>query len=128
VNPLCPYCGKESTEATGKDVYPHREDLAGKRFFQCAPCQAHVGRYADGRPLGYLANAETRRARMTAHAAFDPLWKSGRMTRTQAYEELARAMGIRQEDCHIGMFNIEECKKTLEVAENLKIPDEAPRT
>jgi hypothetical protein len=64
-------------------------------------------------PLGRLANAELRRAKMAAHAAFDPWWKSGRMTRREAYQKLASLMSMDPKDAHIGMFDVEQCKTVV---------------
>ena len=83
-------------------------------FSRCKPCNAYVGCYPDGRPLGRLANAELRRAKMAAHAAFDPVWKSGRMARSEAYSWLSKQLGIRPEDTHIGMFDVEMCNQVVE--------------
>lgn len=46
-------------------------------------------------------DADTHDARKTAHAAFDPLWKSGRMTRSEAYRKLRRALRISERSCHM---------------------------
>lgn len=78
----CPYYGGKPEQVRGDKIYPHRPDLHSKTFLLCAPCQAWVGCYRDGTPLGRLANAGLHRNKMAAHAAFDPLWKSGKMTRT----------------------------------------------
>lgn len=73
-NPDCPYCGQESMQGTGVDVYPHRPDLQHLVFYSCAPCQARVGCHpGTTRPLGNLANAELRAARIEAHTQFDKL-------------------------------------------------------
>lgn len=114
--PICPYCGKTSVLVGGLIIYPHRQDLAGKRFFNCAPCQAYVGCHQDtGEPFGRLADAELRKAKMAAHAAFDPLWRSKRMSRNTAYQRLSVAMGISQEETHIGMFDLERCKQVVKL-------------
>lgn len=118
---ICDYCGKPAEACTGADIYPHRPDLASKKFFRCVPCGAYVGRHADsGHALGRLANAELRAAKMRAHAAFDPLWKRGSPiwkfgrfhTRKVAYAWLASALGITKAECHIGMFDMDLCLKT----------------
>lgn len=44
-----------------------------------------------------------------AHGAFDQLWKSGRMTRREAYVYLGDLLGIPDHLCHIGMFTKDEC-------------------
>ena len=51
---------------------------------------------------------------MAAHAAFDPVWKSGRMARSEAYSWLSKQLGIRPEDTHIGMFDVEMCNQVVE--------------
>lgn len=113
-NPVCPYCSRESELVTGKRIYPHRKDLAGKRFYLCEPCDAYVGCHQTSRtPLGRLANAELRRLRVLAHAMFDPLWILGPMTRVEAYGRLARELGIPRKKCHIGMFDAETCHQVV---------------
>lgn len=106
----CPYCGSRASNVTGADIYPHRPDLASKRFFACNPCGAWVGCHPDGKPLGRLANAELRRAKQYVHAAFDPLWRGRKMSRSGAYAWLARALNISTAECHIGMFDVERCR------------------
>ena len=117
MTPTCPYCGKPAMFTTGNLHYPHRPDLAGKRFWSCAPCDAYVGCH-DGttKPMGRLANAELRSWKMRAHAAFDPRWKGkGRKERAKAYRELAEQLGIRRDDCHIGLFDVFLCRRVVEV-------------
>jgi len=119
----CPYCGQEAELVGGDVIYPYRPDLFAKRFWQCAPCHAYVGCHKDtGEPLGRLANAELRRAKMAAHAAFDPLWrtfpkKERNVRRKRAYAWLAKALGIPREECHIGMFDVDMCYRVIEICE-----------
>lgn len=110
---ICNYCRKAAQLHGGKDVYPHRKDLAVRNFWVCWPCDAWVGCHIGGdgqQPLGELANEELRAARMSAHAAFDPLWKDGEMTRDAAYEWLSETTGIPRVRCHIGMMDAVECR------------------
>ena len=112
MNVTCPYCDRVAKLVTGHAIYPHRPDLFGKKFYLCSPCGAWVGCHPNGRgdkPLGRLANAELRKAKQVAHAAFDPLWKSGMMSRASAYKRLAESMQISRDNCHIGMFDVEQC-------------------
>lgn len=112
----CDYCGNRAVLVTGREIYPHRPDLYGKRFYQCSPCGAYVGCHpGTKRPLGRLANASLRAAKVRAHAAFDPLWKSGRMKRTKAYAWLAKELEIKPDDCHIGMFTEDMCARVVSV-------------
>jgi ssDNA-binding Zn-finger/Zn-ribbon topoisomerase 1 len=88
-----------------------------KWFYGCAMfphCRATHGAHDDGRPLGIPGNKATKAARMRAHEAFDPLWKKGPFTRTQAYGWMCRALGIEGKDAHIGMFDIARCEKLIE--------------
>lgn len=108
---ICDYCQGETQLVNGDVIYPHRPDLAHLRFWQCAPCDAYVGCHkGTTKPLGRLANAELRQAKMAAHAAFDPLWKFTTLTRNAAYQWLANQLGIPRADCHIGMFDVDQCR------------------
>ena len=107
----CDYCGLEAFLVQGAGIYPHRPDLHDKLFWACQHCQAWVGCHpGTDEPLGRLANAELRKAKMAVHREFDPVWKSRKVSRTKAYERLARAMGIDPEKCHIGMFDLDQCR------------------
>ena len=55
------------------------------------------------------------RARSAAHAAFDPLWQSGRMTRSRAYSELARRLGIPKHQAHMQMMDIAMCERVVQL-------------
>lgn len=124
----CPYCQRNAALVSGAKIYPHRPDLFGLKFWCCDPCGAYVGCHKQGAwlyvagkkvvsdgtlPLGRLANAELRRAKSAAHAAFDPLWKSGQMKRREAYSWLAKQLGISFDDCHIGMLDVDGCKAVI---------------
>jgi hypothetical protein len=131
MTPICPYCGTFSQKVTGKAIYPHRPDLYGKTFFLCAPCDAYVGCHpGTEKPLGRLADAELRHWKLKAHDAFDPIWrarferrkeedphyKKG-MARGGRYKRLAALLGIPKQECHIGMFDVELCKRTIVICE-----------
>lgn len=113
---LCPYCGDKARLVGGLDIYPHRPDLYEKKFYQCVPCDAYVGCHqGTEKALGRLANAELRAAKMAAHAAFDPLWKKGAKKRGSAYAWLSDQLLIEKKACHIGMFDVETCRRVVEV-------------
>ena len=133
--PICPYCGKTAVLVSGTHIYPHRRDLYALRFWACDPCSAYVGCHKAGAwmyvggekilsngtlPLGRLANAALRREKSAAHAAFDPLWKTGRMRRREAYSWLAKQLGIRFDDCHIGEFDVERCRAVVAAVNGLR--------
>ena len=53
------------------------------------------------------------RARCRAHAAFDPTWQSGQMTRTAAYVQLAKRLSLKKADCHMLHFDIAMCERVI---------------
>jgi hypothetical protein len=115
--PICPYCNEESVLGDSAKIY-------GRSYgplYLCwnyPQCDAYVGCHpGTTTPLGRLANRELREAKKRAHAAFDPIWrlrverdgwhKGG--ARRWAYRWLAKQMRIPEDDCHIGMFTVEQC-------------------
>jgi hypothetical protein len=126
-NPSCAYCGQLAALVTGAAIYPHRPDLHAKQFWACDPCGAWVGVHPGTvRPLGRLANAELRRAKMRAHAAFDPLWRNGLTDRRSAYSLLAEELGISREACHVGYFDVPTCERVVVAATIIRHRLEAP--
>lgn len=114
--PACPYCGKDSALVGGDKVYPHRPDLKSKNFYLCEPCGAYVGCHPGStRALGRLADAKLRSAKMAAHNNFDRLWKSKRISRSAAYGRLSKALGLAPEQTHIGMFDVSQCLRVVEL-------------
>lgn len=112
----CPYCRGRAEMVNGYEIYPHRADLAHKLFWACKPCGAWVGCHpGTGEPLGRLADAALRKAKQSAHAAFDPLWQSKKMRRSAAYKWLAEQLGLTQDQTHIGLFDQAQCMRVIEV-------------
>lgn len=117
--PTCIECGKMTNLVGGLKIYPHRPDLASKRFWLC-DCGAYCGCHGNtSQALGFPAGPETRKARSAAHAAFDPLWKSGKMTRRKAYELLSAETMIPPEQAHIGMMTAEEAWRVVYVCKKI---------
>jgi gamma-glutamyl:cysteine ligase YbdK (ATP-grasp superfamily) len=93
-------------------------------IYLCRKCNAYVGCHKN-KPtisLGRLANAELRESKILAHEYLDNLWKrriSNEITkghaRGKAYKWLAQQMGIDSKHCHIGMFDVEDCKRVVEL-------------
>lgn len=59
--------------------------------------------------------SELAKARVQAHAAFDTKWKSGAMSRSNAYSWLARQMGLPKHECHMLQFSIEQCERVIAI-------------
>jgi hypothetical protein len=116
----CPYCGEKARLIDSAEVYGGR---SYGLMYVCKPCDARVGVHkGTKKPLGRLANAELRAAKIAAHAAFDPLWKSGRMSRNAAYRWLSEAMELSAKDCHIGMFDVADCRRVVDLCRMKKVP------
>lgn len=112
----CPYCKAPAVLVTGREIYPHLPRLYSRSFYRCAPCDAYVGCHeGTTKPFGRLANAELRRMKQATHRVFDPLWRDGRQKRKEAYRFLADRLGIPFKDCHIGMFDVETCRRAIEI-------------
>jgi phage nucleotide-binding protein len=117
---ICPYCGREPVFLTSKQFYGRDY---GTNVYLCRPCNAYVGTHGRGKtPLGTLANKNLRDMRMRTHAAFDPLWKSKKMSRSKAYKWMAEVMELPGDKAHIGMFDENQCLELLRhLRENLPI-------
>ncbi|MFW9872545.1 MAG: zinc-finger-containing protein [Candidatus Thorarchaeota archaeon] len=113
---ICPYCKNIAALVTGKELYRHRTDLMHQKFWLCKDCYAYVGCHkGTDKPLGRLADKELRYWKKKAHAVFDPFWKTGRIKRREAYKRLAKKLDIPFKKCHIGKFDIEMCKKVVDL-------------
>lgn len=124
----CPYCDGGAELVTGAEIYPHMPQLSAKKFYRCASgCDAYVGchtptkftDFKDDVPLGRLADPELRKAKSQAHIIFDKLWRDKHMSRSAAYARLAAYLKIDKDKCHIGMFDVQNCRKAVNFAKNL---------
>lgn len=111
---ICDYCGCQAELVDSSEVY----GTSYGDIYLCRNCGAYVGVHkGTDRPLGRLANAELRYWKKAAHAAFDPIWQYGRFKghRKQAYSWLAGKMGLPVDKTHIGMFDVDQCKKVIQI-------------
>lgn len=67
--------------------------------------------FIDRAAMKAAPGSELARARIAAHAAFDPLWQSGKFSRGEAYEWLASELGIPVTACHMVLFDVAMCAK-----------------
>lgn len=130
--PFCPGCGVAARLTNGAYVYPNHPDLADKPIWKCEVCpDAYVGCHPGGtEPLGTPAGPELRRARIVLHRDMvDPLWKHAdrcgeyhpeneaarelirRAARGRVYAYLAAGLDLTKDECHVGMFTIEQCRE-----------------
>lgn len=121
---ICPYCGKPTEYVDSSIIYGRSYGM----IYLCRDCRAYVGVHkGTDRALGRLANAELREAKKEAHYYFDQIaktslinriWKKhipNTSNRNKAYLWLSNQLGIPHEICHIGMFDVENCKRVVEL-------------
>lgn len=113
---ICPYCGSTVSLRDATAVY-NRPGYGKLWLCDNYPiCDAYVGTHnQDDSPIGTLANRQLRQWRRNAHALFDPIWKSGKMSRNEAYQWLCEQLGLPREETHIGMFDEARCKEVVKL-------------
>jgi hypothetical protein len=124
----CRYCQKPVVLLKhGASGYPYARNWGP--VWACLPCDAWVGCHpGTEKALGGVANAELRAAKQAAHAAFDPLWRkkilrdkcSKSKARRAGYRWLSEQLGIPYEQTHIGYFDVDQCRRVVEVCTELK--------
>lgn len=116
----CDYCGRPATLTTGRELYGQSGSRGRRLYWRCDPCDAHVGCHpgSDG-PLGSLAKKAVREARIRAHNAFELLIECG-LTRRDAYTWLRNQMGLDERACHIGRFDVERCRRVVNICSAYK--------
>lgn len=114
---ICPTCGKYARLSTRAELRRGPKHQRDEFIYVCEDypkCDTYVGCHKGTRePLGTMADRELRFRRVKAHKAFDWAWKSGRLTRSEAYELLADLLGLSKEDAHIGLMNLEQCQMVI---------------
>jgi hypothetical protein len=116
---FCNYCNEKAK------YYKDSSIVYWKNYgpiWLCLFCQAWVGCHPNGKPLGRLADADLRRIKIKVHEAFDPLWMNRK--RNIAYNALAKVMNINRKDCHIGLFDTDQCLKAIEACNYGLVLDE----
>lgn len=111
----CHYCASTVVLIEARKLFLMDAEPSPLVYF-CTGCGARIGVHAGTKiPLGMIADAETRKARIEAHAAFDELWMSGKVGRFKGYAWLAHKLGIEHAICHIGWMDAELCKQVVEI-------------
>jgi hypothetical protein len=118
---LCPYCKKGTYLVDSSVIYSGKS--YGKLYI-CGSCDAYVGVYkGTKKALGRLANSELRYWKKEVHAEFEPLLEflieekgiSKEEAISFCYRWLSKKMGIPIEETRIGMFDVEECKRAIQI-------------
>ena len=120
------YCTGCETEVEarltdGKERYPHRPDLYDLPFWKCDICKNYVGCHhktkTPTKPLGCIATPEILDARKKIHALLDPIWKSGKIKRGQAYAYVSNRLGYNYHNGEIR--SLEEARKIYAIVGEL---------
>lgn len=120
----CPYCGGAVLVVDSARVYGGKSYGWAHVCENWPICDAYVGCHQGTKnPLGRLANEELRYAKSAAHKLFDALWRE-KMKRTACTKKEARSAGyvwlagelaLHPAQCHIGMFDVDKCRRVVEV-------------
>jgi hypothetical protein len=115
---------------SGKELYPHRPDLAQLNFWKCDKCNNFVGCHNKSKnptePLGFIPTPELKKARVHIHAILDPLWKPSpdekgkawRERRGKIYRIIAREMNIKE--YHTAQIRtIEEAREVYKIVKRM---------
>lgn len=121
VNIKCPYCGSRALLRPASVVYGPRAADPSAPYYVCARypiCDSYVAAHRDTHlPMGTLADRPLRSKRIDAHRAFDRLWKSGLMTKKQAYLWLQAKLGLPEQETHIGKFSLFRCEEVIRLCD-----------
>lgn len=99
MNVYCCECGCDvkARLSSGKEVYPHRLDLFSLPFWICDSCGNFVGCHyktkTPTKPLGVIPTKEIKVGRQEIHKLLDPIWKTGRVSRSDCYARLSKTLG-----------------------------------
>ena len=78
----CPKCNNPATFGPNEGFYGTRYVSSAGSYmaWYCKRCSTYVGTHHNdpAKPLGTMADAETREWRARAHRVIDPIWQSGR--------------------------------------------------
>lgn len=111
----CPYCGSIATLRESRYVYG--DDNFGGHLYVCSKypvCNSYVSvNERTLQPMGPLANGDLRHMRIEAHRAFDRIWRSGIMTRSDAYRWMQARFGLKPSQAHISQFSTYLCQAII---------------
>lgn len=111
----------EARLTDGREIYPHRPDLAALPFWRCDGCGGYVGTHHRSddptRPLGVIPSSAIRRARMHIHALIDPAWKTRQISRRALYGALSTRLGYEYHTAEIK--SLDEARRVYREAQSL---------
>lgn len=91
-------CTVSANLISGKEVYPHREDLYSLPFWECPNCKRFVGCHHKTKdrtkPLGCIPNDFIKQTRKEIHQLIDPIWRYGEASRKDIYKQMSEILGF----------------------------------
>lgn len=112
----CPYCGGTVIYRSADGIY--RDNSRDTMLYVCShypSCDTYVRTHAGTRiPVGSMANNELRKLRKTAHKYFDQLYKTGIMSKDDAYCWLASIIDAPLSHAHIGYLSEYYCNQVIQ--------------
>ncbi|EGN4906617.1 hypothetical protein IHZ02_001330 [Salmonella enterica] len=114
---LCYYCRNDALLKKGEQIPEGVGSFYAQNYYWiCFNCNAWVGCHKDTKiPYGTLANKNLRLLRRELHNIFDNIWRSGALSRYEAYSWLAAKLSISRSECHIGLFNENICTQAISI-------------
>jgi len=117
----CPYCGAPVILRSADGIY--YDNSRDTMLYVCSnypKCDAYV-RVHQGTnvPVGTMANRRLRELRKQAHHEFDKLYKSGIMSRQEAYHWLAYMVSAPLSKAHIGYLGEYYCDVVIKESRKL---------
>jgi ssDNA-binding Zn-finger/Zn-ribbon topoisomerase 1 len=120
----CPNCGAKATLRPTSVVYGEADKTDGFLYVcdRYPKCDSYVGAHRKTlEPMGTLADGNLRHKRILAHKSFDRLWKSGLMTKWQAYKWMQAKFGLSSEQAHIAKFSDFMCDQLIAMCDRIKL-------
>lgn len=119
----CPYCGAPAILRSADGIY--YDNSRDAMLYVCSnypQCDAYVRVHPGTKiPMGTMANHRVRELRRQAHHEFDKLYKSGIMTRQEAYYWLAYMISAPLSQAHIGYLGEYYCEAVIKESRKLLI-------
>lgn len=117
----CPYCGSTAVLRSADGIY--HDNSRDTKLYVCRnypQCDSYVRVHpGTNRPVGTMANKELRALRAEAHRYFDQFYKSGLMSKEDAYSWLADLLCAPLSEAHIGYLGEYYCREVIEESKNL---------
>ena len=118
----CPYCGGRAILRRTNYLFGDKT-IGNEYVYVCQNypnCDSYVTTVTNTMlPKGTLANKALRLKRIETHKIFDKVWKTGIMTKANAYCWIQDKFSLTKEQAHIGMFSERMCDELVKEAKML---------